>query len=173
MSTPRKTIPVDARSPAMERALERVAWLMDRAFTVPGTNVTFGLDALLGLFPGLGDVATGVIQSGIVLAMMLHYKVPKPVVARMAANVLLDVGVGAIPIVGDVFDVFFKANTRNMALLREVQAHQQRGEPMPAGPSVRYLILMGALLGGALVLILGASIYGIVWLFNHPPTFAK
>jgi len=166
MPATRKTIPVDARSPAMERALERVAWLMDRAFTVPGTNVTFGLDALLGLFPGLGDVTTGVIQSGIVVAMMLHYRVPRPVVARMVANVLLDVGVGAIPVLGDVFDVFFKANTRNMALLREVQAHQKQGEPMPAGPSVRYLILMGALLGGALVLILGASIYGIIWLFK-------
>lgn len=173
MFATRKPIPVDARTPAMERALERVAWLMDRAFTVPGTNVTFGLDALLGLFPGVGDVATGLIQSGIVMAMMLHYKVPKAVVARMAANVLLDVGVGAIPIVGDAFDVFFKANTRNMALLRQVQDHQKRGEPMPAAPSVAYLILIGALLGGAIVLVLGLTIYGAIWLFNHPPTFQK
>ena len=168
-----KPIPVDARSPAMGRALERVAWLMDRAFKVPGTNVTFGLDAILGLFPGIGDVATGLIQSGVVLAMMLHYKVPRAVVARMAANVLLDVGVGTIPIVGDAFDVFFKANTRNMALLREVQEHQKRGEPMPAAPSVWYLVGLGALLGGALVLVLIATIYALAWLFNHPPTFQR
>ena len=163
------TIKVDARAPGMERALERVAWLMDRAFTVPGTNVTFGLDAILGLFPGLGDVATGLIQSGIVLAMMLHYRVPTPIVARMATNVLLDVGVGTIPVLGDVFDVFFKANTRNLALLRQVQEHHRQGLPVPAAPSVRYLLLIGGLLGGALVLVLVLSVVLIIWLVRHLP----
>ena len=164
------TITIDAKAakaPGMERALENVAWLMDRAFVLPGTNVRFGVDAILGLLPGLGDVATGAIQSAVVLAMMLHYRVPRPVVARMAANVLLDVGVGTIPLVGDVFDVFFKANTRNLALLREVQAHASKGEAMPAAPSVRYLLGIGALLGGALVIVLALFIAAVVWLVKH------
>ena len=147
----------------MDVALERVAWLMDQAFVVPGTNIRFGLDALLGLFPGLGDVATGTIQSAVVMAAMLHYKVPKEVVARMAANVLLDVGVGAIPIVGDAFDVFFKANTRNLKLLREVQQLHKQGVPVPAAPSKRYLLMIGAILGASLLMVLTLFIIGIVW----------
>jgi len=164
------TITIDARaakSPGMERAIENIAWLMDRAFTLPGTKVTFGLDAILGMVPGLGDVATGLIQSGVVLAMMMHYRVPKAVVARMAANVLLDVGVGSIPIAGDIFDVFFKANTRNLALLREVQALTRKGEPVPAAPSVRYLLGIGALLGAALLAVLALFIVAVVWLVKH------
>jgi len=164
------TVKIDARAasaPGMDRAIENLTWLMDRAFTLPGTKVSFGVDAILGMIPGLGDVATGLIQSGIVLAMMLHYKVPRPVVARMATNVLLDVGLGAIPIAGDLFDVFFKANTRNLALLREVQAHALKGEAVPAAPSVRYLVTIGALLGGALVIVLGLTIAAIVWLARH------
>ncbi len=167
MPARRPKITVDARSPAMDTALERVTWLMDQAFVVPGTNIRFGIDAILGLFPGIGDVATGTIQSAIVMAAMLHYKVPKPVVARMAANVLLDVGVGAIPILGDAFDVFFKANTRNLALLREVQQLHKQGVPMPAAPSKRYLLTIGAILGAALILILTGFIALVVYLVRH------
>lgn len=97
--------------------LSRLAWLMDRAFTVPGTNVRVGLDALLGLVPVGGDVVTGLVQTGLVLIALGRYRVPPAVAARMMANVLLDVGVGSIPLVGDLFDVAFKANTRNLHLL--------------------------------------------------------
>src|SRR3954454_13716754 len=103
------------------RGLEQFAWLMDRAFRIPGTPIRVGLDAIIGLFPGAGDVLMGIVQAGIVLVAMFHYRVPRAVALRMAANVLLDVGIGAIPLVGDAFDVFFKANTRNMNLLREVE----------------------------------------------------
>jgi len=152
--------------PGME-GLERIAWLMDRAFRIPGTPIRVGLDSLIGLLPVGGDVVTGIIQIGIVLVAMAHYKVPRVVAARMAANVLLDVGVGAIPLVGDVFDVFFKANTRNLALLREVQEHHRKGLPVPAAPSMRYLLTIGALLGGALVIVLALFIAAVVWLARH------
>jgi len=83
------------------RGLEQIAWLMDRAITIPGTRITVGLDALLGLFPIGGDVLTGVIQTGIVLVALFHYRVPRAVAARMAVNVLLDTALGAVPLLGE------------------------------------------------------------------------
>lgn len=172
MATPRTTpglrLDPESRSPSPAQFLERVAWLMDRAVTIPGTRVSFGLDALLGLFPGLGDVATGIIQVGLVLVALQHYRVPKAVAARMVANVLLDTGLGAIPLVGDLFDVFFKANTRNLQLLRQVKEHQAKGEPVPSAPSVGYLLLIGGALGGTLVLLLIGVIALITWLIHRP-----
>jgi hypothetical protein len=164
--------PRDRTGPApADRDLEWLAWLMDQAFVVPGTNIRVGLDALLGLLPFAGDTITGLIQAGLVLVALHRYRVPKAVAGRMAANVLLDIAVGSIPLFGDVFDVFFKANTRNIQLLREAHAHAQRGEPMPAGPSTRWLIGLGALLGGAVMLVLILTIAAVVWLLRaHPAT---
>ena len=96
--------PAPRVAPGLE-GLDRLAWLMDRAFRIPGTPIRVGLDALLGLLPVGGDFLTGVVQVGIVLVAMVHYKVPRAVAARMAANVVLDTLVGAIPFVGDAFDV--------------------------------------------------------------------
>ena len=107
-------------SPTVARNLERIAWLMDRAIKIPGTKVTVGLDALLGLLPIGGDVMTGFVQAAVVLIALKHYHVPKSVVARMVGNVLIDVTIGAIPILGDLFDVVFKANTANLKLLEQV-----------------------------------------------------
>src|SRR6516165_3554092 len=105
------------RREAMARNLERLAWLMDRAFHIPGTRIRVGLDAILGLLPIGGDVLTGLVQAGLVLLALRHYKVPKLVAARMAANVLIDILIGAVPFLGDLFDIGFKANTRNVQLL--------------------------------------------------------
>src|SRR5262249_19008839 len=93
---------------------ERIAWLMDRAIRIPGTKITLGLDALLGLLPVGGDALTGFIQAALVLVALRHYHVPKAVAARMVGNVLLDMAVGAIPLLGDFFDRISKANTRNL-----------------------------------------------------------
>jgi hypothetical protein len=92
---------------------------MDRAVRIPGTRISLGLDAILGLFPGLGDVATGFVQAIFVLVILRQYRIPQPMAARMAANVLIDMLVGTIPFLGDLFDVSFKANTRNLKLLQE------------------------------------------------------
>src|SRR3954465_14073654 len=91
------------RREAMAHNLERLAWLMDRAFHIPGTRISVGLDALLGLLPVGGDVLTGLVQARVVLVPLSHYKVPRTVAARMMANVLIDTAVGAIPILGDLF----------------------------------------------------------------------
>lgn len=148
----------DPRVEALARNLEQLAWLMDRAFVIPGTKLRVGLDAILGMFPVVGDVLCGLVQIGLVLSAVHHYKVPKAVATRMAANVLIDTLVGSIPIAGDFFDALFKANTRNMALLGEARAHQKRGEPMPSAPSVFYLAGIAAVL----LLVLGLAVVGMV-----------
>ena len=97
-------------------ALRRWARIFDSAFRIPGTDITFGLDPILGLIPGLGDVASPVFS----LFFLWHgvrLGVPKVVLARMLFNVLIDAGVGAIPVVGDLFDFGWKANAWNLALL--------------------------------------------------------
>jgi hypothetical protein len=120
--------------PARIEGLERFAWLMDRAFTIPGTNIKVGLDALIGLLPFGGDAVTGLLQAGLVLVAITRYNVPKAVAGRMIANVLLDTVLGSIPVLGDLFDASFKANTRNVQLLREHTARQEFLERAPAHP---------------------------------------
>lgn len=115
----RTATPPPRQARDMAQTLEKLAWLMDRAFTIPGTKIRVGLDSVLGLLPVGGDIATGLVQAGIVLVALRHYKVPKAVAARMMANVLIDTGLGAIPFLGDLFDVAFKANTRNLKLLEQ------------------------------------------------------
>ena len=98
--------------------LDALASLMDTAIIVPGTEIRFGLDALIGLVPGIGDAITTAISLYIVNEARA-LGAPSLLVARMIANVALDGMVGAVPLVGDVFDVAFRANRRNMALLRD------------------------------------------------------
>jgi uncharacterized protein DUF4112 len=97
--------------------IDALATLLDTAFLVPGTNIRFGLDALIGLVPGIGDVVTTLMALYIVREARA-LGAPPFLIARMLANVALDGVVGAVPLVGDVFDVAWRANRRNMALLR-------------------------------------------------------
>jgi Domain of unknown function (DUF4112) len=129
-------------SSTVARNLERIAWLMDRAIRIPGTKITLGLDALLGLLPIGGDVMTGFVQAALVLVALKHYRVPRAVAARMVGNVLLDVAIGAIPLIGDLFDVVFKANTANLKLLEQTlrpgDTRDVESEPiLDAGRSLR------------------------------------
>ena len=103
---------------------DRVARLLDSQWRIPGTNMRFGLDPLVGLVPGLGDVATGLVSAYIVL-LAARLKLPAPVMARMAGNIALDVVVGSVPILGSVFDLFYKANRRNFDLLRRHLEREQ------------------------------------------------
>ena len=98
---------------ARARALTR---LLDSAARVPGTSFRFGLDPVLGLIPGLGDVA-GAALSGYVVILASRLGAPKSVLVRMLGNVAIDTVVGAMPVVGDLFDAGWKSNTRNLALL--------------------------------------------------------
>lgn len=102
---------------AVLRRLDRFAFLLDAALRIPGTRWRIGLDGLLGFIPGLGDAATGLIALyPIIEAWRLG--APPAVLARMLGNLGLDLAVGTVPLLGDVFDVAFKANRRNVHLLR-------------------------------------------------------
>lgn len=106
----------DTEEQALQR-LEALAKLMDTAFAIPGTNVRFGLDGVIGLVPGVGDVIAGLVSSYLIWEAR-RLGVSKWILGRMMANTLLDTTIGAIPLAGDVFDVMFRANVKNMALLR-------------------------------------------------------
>ena len=98
--------------------IDGLARLLDTAFIIPGTGIRFGLDALIGLVPGIGDAITTAMALYIVNEARA-LGAPPLLIARMVANVALDGIVGAVPLLGDVFDVAFRANRRNMRLLRD------------------------------------------------------
>ena len=160
--------PAPARSlkdEAVARNLERIAWLMDRALIIPGTKISVGLDALLGLLPVGGDFLTGLVQVGLVLIALRHYKVPKSVAVRMMANVLLDIAVGSIPFLGDLFDAGFKANTRNVKLL-EPYGHPTTIEIQPHKTPWRFIVPIAVVLVIALTLVMIGFITVVRWLFG-------
>jgi Domain of unknown function (DUF4112) len=103
--------------------LDVLANLLDTAFILPGTNVRFGFDALIGLVPGIGDAITTAISLYIVLEAR-RLGAPAHLILRMLANVVVDGFVGAVPLVGDAFDVLWRANRRNVWLLREWLARE-------------------------------------------------
>lgn len=106
--------------------IERLATLMDDAFRVPGTRWRFGWDGVIGLIPGVGDAATAVVAL-VPVAAAWRLGASRWVIARMLANVAVDSAVGALPVVGDAFDFYFKANRRNARLLRRVRETRPRG----------------------------------------------
>ena len=99
------------------RKLENLADWLDSRFVIPGTNVRFGLDSLLGLIPGVGDTVLALPSVYVIMAAQ-RLGVSRFVLWRMIGNVGVDLLLGAIPVVGDLFDLGFKANRRNVALLR-------------------------------------------------------
>jgi Domain of unknown function (DUF4112) len=117
------TQPRDA-SRANISSVRHLARLLDAAVRVPGTNVRFGLDAVLGLIPGAGDVLGGILSSYIIL-QAASLGAPRSVLARMVMNVAIDSIVGAVPVLGDLFDIGWKSNTRNAALLERYAERPQ------------------------------------------------
>jgi hypothetical protein len=107
---------VRSSSPADLQLLRRWAVLLDSYFRVPGTNVRFGFDAIIGLVPGLGDLVAPIFTVS-VLATALKMRVPAIVQARMVLNAAIDMVIGLVPILGDLADVAWKADLRNVALL--------------------------------------------------------
>lgn len=106
---------------------------MDGAFVLPGTNIRLGLDVIVGLVPVAGDVFSGLISSYLIWEAR-KLGAPQWLIARMMANTLRDTTVGAIPVLGDAFDVMFRGNMKNMTLLRRHM--EKRGLTRPAGPII-------------------------------------
>src|ERR1051326_1992470 len=105
--------------------LDALATLLDTAFIIPGTNIRFGFDAMIGLVPGIGDAITTLISLYIVREAR-ELGAPRLLVARMLANVAIDGVIGAVPFLGDAFDVMWRANRRNVALLRKHLENERR-----------------------------------------------
>lgn len=103
----------DARTLA---ALRKWSVFLDSAFRVPGTNLTFGFDPILGLIPGLGDLTTPFFAA-LLLLHAVRLRIPRVVQVRMLINAAIDLAIGVIPFLGDFFDFGWKANVRNLALL--------------------------------------------------------
>jgi hypothetical protein len=101
----------------LDPELEWLAYWTDTAFEIPGLGIRFGFDAIIGLIPGLGDLLTSLI-SLYILAAARRYGVSRATLMRMAFNIAVDTAVGTIPLFGDAFDVYWKANLMNVALLR-------------------------------------------------------
>ncbi|MGD0892297.1 MAG: DUF4112 domain-containing protein [Terracidiphilus sp.] len=99
-----------------DRTLHNIEILLDEAFRIPGTGIRFGIDGIIGLVPGLGDVLAGLLSLIIPLAAWIR-GVPYVTLVRMVVNLAIGVLVGSIPILGDIFDIAWKANRRNYQLL--------------------------------------------------------
>jgi hypothetical protein len=112
--------------------LRSLSHLLDNALPLPGTSFRIGIDPLLGLVPGGGDIASAMLSAYIVLEAM-RFRLPRETLSRMLLNLLSDAALGMFPVLGDLFDVTWKANSRNLALL---EAHLQNPRPQQAADRV-------------------------------------
>jgi hypothetical protein len=122
---------------------------MDDAVRVPGTNIRVGLDALIGLVPGVGDVAGGAATAYTIMAAE-RMGAPKSVLVRMVLNVLIDTVVGSIPLLGDLFDIGFKANRRNVQLLEAFAVAPQQTQRASGAFVALMLVLVGLIVAAGL-----------------------
>ena len=143
--------------------VESIAYLMDNQFRIPGTNMRFGLDPILGLVPFLGDISTFAVSGTLVLTMARH-GASRAVVIRMVVNIILDLVIGSIPVLGALFDFGYKANERNVKLLRR---HYVEGKHQGSGSGFLAMVIIILLLALALV------IYGLVKIVSWAWTYIE
>jgi hypothetical protein len=153
----------------IEQSLDQLSRWMDGLFRIPGIGWRFGLDALVGLIPGIGDTATSLV-SFYILAAGVRYRVSKVTLLRMGLNIAIDYVLGTIPVVGDLFDFVWKSNEMNVALLRK-RATVSAAEAKKGRTSdwifvgVIILLLVGLLLGTVIL-----SVYLLSRFFNYLTT---
>lgn len=140
------------------RRLRQISHLLDNAIPIPGTKYRIGLDPILGLIPGGGDLI-GSVFAGYVVFKSAQMGVPQETLVKMATNIVFDTLAGTVPVAGDLLDVAWKANVKNIELL---DAHL--GSPEPVGKKVDWLFVVALLLG--LMLIVGGVIFLSVMLFG-------
>jgi len=164
-----KIISLDSEplNPATLTRLRKLVVLLDSSIPVPGTNIRMGLDPLIGLIPGFGD-ASSAILSGVLVLYAAKENVPTPILVKMMLNIVVDTLVGTIPILGDFFDVGWKANTRNMALL-DGATRSSASRSKASTPALhRLLIAAGALIGIAVAACLAGTV-GVLFLVRALP----
>jgi len=156
-SNPKSQEGVPPHDDARERLItiaDVLAKALDTMVRIPGTSFSIGLDPLIGLIPGIGDALANLIGT-IILGVAARLRVPRIVLARMSLNLLINGVVGAIPIAGDLFSVWFRSHARNAALLRAAATRPDR----ETHPDWFYV---GGIIGGTVVLMLLAIAF-VVW----------
>ena len=142
-------------------ALRKFAMLLDEAVQIPGTKRRIGLDAGIGLIPGVGDVISGAMSAWIIVGALRH-RVPMPKILRMLVNVIVDLILGAVPVLGDVFDFVFEQNVMNMRLLMK---HRRRDLPprssVEIAAAATFVVIV--ILGFALLVTAG-TVGAVIWL---------
>jgi hypothetical protein len=156
------------RSSQQQQALkqvDRLAWLLDNSINVPLINYRIGLDALIGLIPGLGDVA-GMVLSSFIVLQAVRLGAPRAVLTRMVVNIGIEAVLGLIPVLGDLFDATFKANVRNVQLLTAVLEGVPANRAAP--PLVSRWVVIGVVLAllAILVLVGWAGVALLAWLIG-------
>jgi len=141
--------------------VDQLADLMDSRFSLPGTKFRFGLDPILGLIPGVGD-AVSLAISGLLISYMYRHGASRKALIKMIGNVVLDAIIGSVPILGNIFDFAYKANDRNIRIMKE---HYQEGKHQGTGKGI--LIGVGILLVVCIGLILWGTWELVEWLFNY------
>ena len=156
-----EVIEPDEKLPADLVALRKFSILMDEAVGVPGTKFRFGLDPLLSLIPGIGDVISALLSAWIVAGALRH-RVPMRKICLMVFNILLDMTIGEIPLLGNLFDVVFEENVINMRILMR---HRNRQLPprklSEVAGTVAVIVLVIIVIG---ILSVAALIAGVIWI---------
>ena len=149
----------DSSSSQKVRLARFLAELLDQRFTIPGTSIRIGLDPILGLIPGIGDGLANIAGSTILL-IAVQYRVPKIVILRMGINVALNAMIGAVPIFGDIFSIWFRSNVKNVQLLERYLSAGERES------TFGNWIFVIAIVGGIILVLIGI-LFGTVWLIKQ------
>ena len=136
-----------------------MADLLDQRFTIPGTSIRIGLDPILGLIPGIGDGLANIAGSAILL-IAAQYRLPKIVILRMGLNVALNAMIGAVPIFGDIFSIWFRSNVKNVQLLERYLSAEERAS------TFGNWIFVIAIVAGIILLLIGILV-ATVWLIKQ------
>ena len=123
------------------KSLEKLAWLLDSSIKIPGTNRTIGLDGIIGLVPGIGDVFAGLL-SGYIIIKALLMGLPIFVIGQMVVNMIIEGVVGVIPFFGDIFDFIFKSNRRNVKLMQRYLEDPKETAERSASSVIGFLVVL-------------------------------
>ena len=150
-----ETSPPDPQREALLATAEFLAKILDTTVRIPGTRIYLGLDPLLGLIPGIGDMLANLIGT-VILILAARLQVPRIVVARMSLNLLINGTIGTIPILGDLFSIWFRSHARNAVLLREAATKPHRNNQ-------RDWLYVAGIISGTIVLLL-LAITAVLWI---------
>jgi hypothetical protein len=160
-------LPRRLETPTVLDLLDFVSLVMDRLFQVPGTRARFGLNSIFLLLPILGDIIPTLVSAAILTVGLRHYRVPRIVAARMVLNAALDAALGWVPLLGDLFNLWFKVDTRNVRLLMQY-AGQDAGPPASTWRHWLFVVGAGTVLLLILTLVVLGGVFLVRWLVGLP-----